>query len=218
MEISCRLRLNSRLCGSRASVNCAVRRAWHVTRRHYDEPTWTGYWENATAFKSRGGAGECTKIHAAVMDAASKRVSVPPAAGRAWLFQLTPRQRSTLLATFGGWALDGMDVMAYTFVIPSLIAAWQISKGEAGLLAAGGLLMSSVGGWLAGLLADRFGRVRGLQMTIAWFAFFTFLSGFTNSFWQLMLTRSLQGLGFGGEWAVGSVLMGEAIRAQHRGK
>jgi MFS family permease len=123
-----------------------------------------------------------------------------------------------LLATFGGWALDGMDVMAYTFVIPSLIAAWRISKGEAGLLAAGGLLISSVGGWLAGLLADRFGRVRVLQITIAWFAFFTFLSGFTNSFWQLMLTRSLQGLGFGGEWAVGSVLMGEAIQAQHRGK
>ena len=47
---------------------------------------------------------------------------------------------------------------------------------------------------------------------------FTFLSGFTNSFWQLLVTRGLQGLGFGGEWAVGSVLMGEAIRAHYRGK
>jgi len=47
---------------------------------------------------------------------------------------------------------------------------------------------------------------------------FTFLSGFTNSFWQLLVTRGLQGLGFGGEWAVGSVLMGEAIRARYRGK
>jgi len=34
----------------------------------------------------------------------------------------------------------------------------------------------------------------------------------------LLLARGLQGLGFGGEWAVGSVLMGEAIRAEHRGK
>jgi MFS family permease len=40
----------------------------------------------------------------------------------------------------------------------------------------------------------------------------------TNSFWQLLITRGLQGLGFGGEWAVGAVLMGETIRAQHRGK
>jgi MFS family permease len=68
------------------------------------------------------------------------------------------------------------------------------------------------------LLADRFGRTRILQLTILWFAVFTFLSGFTNSFWQLLITRGLQGLGFGGEWAVGSVLMGEAIRARYRGK
>src|SRR5437588_924463 len=141
-----------------------------------------------------------------------------PRPDRAWIFQLTPPERNTLIATFGGWALDGMDVMAYTFVIPSLITAWHISKGQAGLLASGALLVSAVGGWLAGLLADRFGRARVLQITIAWFAFFTFLSGFTNSFWQLMVTRGLQGLGFGGEWAVGSVLMGEIIRAEHRGK
>jgi MFS family permease len=137
---------------------------------------------------------------------------------RAWIFGLTAQERSTLVATFGGWALDGMDVMIYSFVIPSLIAAWEISKGQAGILGTAALLISALGGWLAGLLADRFGRVRVLQITIAWFALFTFLSGFTNSFWQLLVTRGLQGLGFGGEWAVGSVLMGETIRAQHRGK
>ena len=137
---------------------------------------------------------------------------------RAWIFQLTSQERSTLFATFGGWALDGMDVMVYSFVIPSLIAAWHITKGQAGLLGTATLLISAVGGWLAGLLADRFGRARILQITILWFAIATFLSGFTNSFWQLLITRGLQGLGFGGEWAVGSVLMGEAIRAQHRGK
>ena len=137
---------------------------------------------------------------------------------RAWLLQLTAPERNTLIATLGGWALDGMDVMAYTFVIPSLISAWKISKGQAGLLAAVALLISAFGGWLAGILADRYGRARILQITIAWFALFTFLSGFTNSFSQLMLTRGLQGLGFGGEWAVGSVLMGETIRTQHRGK
>jgi MFS family permease len=137
---------------------------------------------------------------------------------RPWILDLTAPERSTLIATFLGWALDGMDVMVYSFVIPALIAAWHISKGQAGLLGTAALLISAIGGWLAGLLADRFGRVRVLQVTIVWFAFFTFLSGFTNSFWQLLITRGLQGLGFGGEWAVGSVLMGEAIRAQYRGK
>ena len=151
------------------------------------------------------------------MNTSQPGVAAPPKQ-RPWVLDLTAAERSTLVATFGGWALDGMDVMVYSFVIPTLIAAWHISKGQAGLLGTAALLISAVGGWLAGLLADRFGRARVLQITILWFAFFTFLSGFTNSFWQLLMTRGLQGLGFGGEWAVGSVLMGEAIRAQHRGK
>ena len=85
---------------------------------------------------------------------------------RPWILDLTAAERSTLVATFGGWALDGMDVMVYSFVIPTLIAAWHISKGQAGLLGTAALLISAVGGWLAGLLADRFGRVRVLQITI----------------------------------------------------
>jgi MFS family permease len=135
-----------------------------------------------------------------------------------WLAELTPGERDTLIATFGGWALDGMDLMAYSFVVPTLMTTWHITGGEAGLLGTAALLISAAGGWLAGLLADRYGRVRILQLTIAWFALFTFLSGLTNSWWQLLFTRGLQGLGFGGEWAVGSVLMGETIRAEHRGK
>ena len=148
----------------------------------------------------------------------SQPAEAASATDRSWIFDLTASERATLTATFGGWALDGMDVMIYSFVIPTLIAAWHLSRGQAGLLSTATLLISAIGGWLAGLLADRFGRTRVLQITILWFALFTFLSGFTNSFWQLLVTRGLQGLGFGGEWAVGSVLMGEAIRARYRGK
>src|SRR5262249_48253080 len=71
---------------------------------------------------------------------------------------------------------------------------------------------------LAGILADKFGRVRMLQVTVLWFSLFTFLSGFTNSFEELLFTRSMQGLGFGGEWSVGSVLIAAMIHARHRGK
>jgi MFS family permease len=149
---------------------------------------------------------------------ASPATSAASAAQGSWLTQLSGSERATLFATFGGWALDGMDVMVYSFVIATLMATWHMSKDQAGILATAVLLISAIGGWLAGTLADRFGRARILQLTIVWFAFFTFLSGFTHSFWQLLITRGLQGLGFGGEWAVGSVLMGETIRAQHRGK
>lgn len=57
-----------------------------------------------------------------------------------------------------------------------------------------------------------------LQWTVLWFALFTFLSGFTTSFEQLFFTRAMQGFGMGGEWAVGSVLIAETIKAKHRGK
>jgi MFS family permease len=135
-----------------------------------------------------------------------------------WIARLTERERSTLIATFAGWMLDGLDVMAYSFVIPTLLVAWQMTRGQAGMLGTSALLISSVGGWFAGVLADRFGRVRVLQLTILWFALFTFLSGFTHTSTELLIVRGFEGLGFGGEWAVGSVLMGESIRTKYRGK
>jgi MFS family permease len=136
----------------------------------------------------------------------------------AWFQELSGQEKKALMAAYGGWSMDAFDFMIYTFLIPTLIAAWQITNGQAGLILTSALLVSSVGGWAAGVLADRWGRVRVLQITIGWFALFTFLSGFTNSFEELLFTRSMQGLGLGGEWAVGSVMIGEIIRPQHRGK
>jgi MFS family permease len=135
-----------------------------------------------------------------------------------WLQQTTSSERRTLLAGFLGWGVDGFDFMIYTFVIPTLLAAWSMSNAQAGFIATGALLTSAAGGWGAGVLADRFGRVRILQLTVLWFAVFTFLSGFTHSYFELLVTRTLQGFGFGGEWAVGSVLIAETIEARHRGK
>jgi len=111
-----------------------------------------------------------------------------------------------------------MDVQLYSFVIPALIATWGITRGQAGVLGTAALLVSAVGGWLAGWLSDRYGRVRMLQVAILWFAAFTFLSGLAQNFEQLFAARALMGLGFGGEWAAGSVLLGEVIRSEHRGK
>ena len=111
-----------------------------------------------------------------------------------------------------------MDVQLYSFVIPTLIAIWGITRAQAGELGTAALLVSAVGGWLAGWLADRYGRVRTLQVAILWFAVFTFLSGLAQNFEQLFAARALMGLGFGGEWAAGAVLLGEVIRPEYRGK
>ena len=136
----------------------------------------------------------------------------------AWFTDLNPRERRTMTACFGGWSLDALDVQIFSFVIPSLLALWKITAGQAGELATITLLVSAFGGWLAGAACDRYGRVRVLQVTILWYAVFTFLCGFAQSFEQLFIFRALQGLGFGGEWAAGAVLMGEVIRDKYRGR
>ena len=135
-----------------------------------------------------------------------------------WFTELTQTEKRTFWACFSGWGLDAMDTQMYALTIPTLIALWHMSTGEAGILGTAVLIMAALGGWIAGLLSDRYGRVRILQITIIWFSAFTFLSGLTNSFGELLVTRSLQGLGFGGEWAVGAVLISETINARVRGR
>jgi MFS family permease len=135
-----------------------------------------------------------------------------------WFAELNTKERRTMGACFGGWALDAFDVQMYSFVIPTVIALWGLSRGQAGLIGTVTLLISSLGGWFSGTLADRFGRVRMLQITILWYSVFTFLCAFAQNFEQLFVLRALHGLGFGGEWAAGAVLMGEVIRDKYRGR
>ncbi len=127
-------------------------------------------------------------------------------------------ERRTFWACAAGWALDGMDFMIYPLVIGTIMRQWSVGAGPAGLAATATLLASAVGGWGAGLLADRIGRVRTMQVTILWFSAFSLLCAFAQSFGQLIVLRALLGFGFGGEWAAGAVLMGETIRAQYRGR
>ena len=141
-----------------------------------------------------------------------------PRGALGWISDLGPRERRAFGACVGGWALDAMDVQVYSFAIPALIATFGITRTQAGELGTAALLVSAAGGWLAGWFADRFGRVLTLQIVILWFAVFTFLSGLAQNFNQLFAARAIMGLGFGGEWAAGAVLLGEVIRAQHRGK
>ena len=131
---------------------------------------------------------------------------------------MTGAERRTFWACATGWALDGMDFMIYPLVIGTIIKLWNVDPGTAGLAGTVTLLASAVGGWGAGFIADRIGRVRTLQITIIWFSVFSLLCAFVQDFTQLLVARAVLGLGFGGEWAAGAVLMGEAIRAQYRGR
>ena len=135
-----------------------------------------------------------------------------------WYRQITSRERKTFWACFGGWSLDALEVQMFGLAIPALIAAFSLSKGDAGLISGLTLVTSAIGGWLGGTLSDRYGRVRTLQWMILWFSCFTFLSAFVTGFYPLLLVKAMQGFGIGGEWAAGAVLMAETINPKYRGK
>ena len=135
-----------------------------------------------------------------------------------WYKNVSRNERKTFWACFSGWALDALENQMFGLVIPSLIAYFAITKGQAGLLSSATLVTSALGGWFAGALSDRYGRVRTLQIMIVWFAFFTFLAAFVTDYHWLLALKALQGFGIGGEWAAGAVLMAETISSQYRGK
>src|SRR5215471_14826751 len=68
-------------------------------------------------------------------------------------------------------------------------------------------------GWgfafLWGPIADRFGRVRTLILTILCYSLFTFLGCIATNVWQLAAFRFLAGIGIGGEWTLGGVFVAE---------
>ena len=136
----------------------------------------------------------------------------------AWYSQMNHKEKAAFWASIGGSILDAMDVQILSFVFPAIIAAFAITNAEAGLIGTSTLFSSAFGGWFAGALADRFGRVRTLQITILWFAVFTGLCGVAQKYSQLLILRGMMGFGFGGEWAAAAVLVGEIIRPESRGK
>jgi MFS family permease len=139
----------------------------------------------------------------------------------AWYAEMTPKEKKTFWASIGGWMMDAMDVQLLTFATTGIMAAFAASKitnADVAFIGTVTLVTSSIGGWFAGALSDRVGRVRMLQLTIAWFAVFTFLCGFARNYNELLVLRGLMGFGFGGEWAAAAVLVGEVITPAHRGK
>jgi len=136
----------------------------------------------------------------------------------AWYRESDKKTRRVFWTCGAGWAMDTADGLVFQYLIPVLIAAFGMTLAEAGYIASANYVAAAIGGWLGGWLSDRFGRARILQLTILWFSVFSFLSGFANTYEQLLVARVLQGIGFGAEWAVGAVLLGEMIAPQHRGK
>ena len=138
---------------------------------------------------------------------------------------LTSNQRRGFLAAWGGWVLDGMDSFIYALVmVPALrqlLPRSGIPADQSHIGFYGGLLFALfLVGWgcslVWGPIADRFGRVHTLMLTILCYSIFTFLGAFATSVWMLAAFRLLAGVGIGGEWSMGGTFIAEELPEARR--
>ncbi|MGX7893920.1 MFS transporter [Tsuneonella sp. HG222] len=135
-----------------------------------------------------------------------------------WYREANGKTRRIFWTCSGGWAMDMADSVVYSYLIPVLVVALGMTLPQAFFISSVNFFAAALGGWIGGWLCDRYGRARILQLTILWFSVFSFISGFVQTYEQMLVVRLLQGLGFGAEWAVGAVLLGEVIAPKDRGK
>jgi MFS family permease len=135
-----------------------------------------------------------------------------------WYRTITADQWRVLIAAKLGWMLDAMDFMLYAMAIGQLRTYFGFDDATAGMLGTVTLVMSGAGGVLFGYVADRLGRARALMATILFFSIASLGAATSQTVSQLLLWRALLGLGMGGEWASGAVLISETWPPAHRNK
>ncbi|WP_190812655.1 MFS transporter [Saccharopolyspora pogona] len=126
--------------------------------------------------------------------------------------------RRAVAAAGIGWGLDGLTWTMYSFALTVLLPVLGISTALAGWVTALSIVASAVGGVVCGVLADRLGRVRVLTWLIIGYSVFTALTATAQDFPQFLTWRVLEGVAFGGEWAVGAALVAEYTQAARRGR
>ncbi len=123
-----------------------------------------------------------------------------------------------LWAATAGYMLDAMDVLLYVFALQTIRAEFGLTAAQAGLAGSVSLAASAIGGILAGMLCDRIGRRRTLIYTILVYSLASAGSATSTGLVSLCIWRGLVGLGLGGEWSAGAVLVAESWPAEHRAK
>jgi MFS family permease len=131
---------------------------------------------------------------------------------------LTANQMRGFWAAWGGWALDGMDSFIYSLVlVPALVellprSGVPVTPGNVGYYGSALFALFLIGWGLSmiwGPIADRFGRVRTLMLTILCYSAFTFLGALAGNIWHLAVCRLIAGIGIGGEWSMGGTFLAE---------
>ena len=146
---------------------------------------------------------------------AMSNAAVATAENAPWYAGLTRRHWRVLWGSYLGWIFDGYEayalVVALPFAMKSLLTPEQAQTPAfyAGSAIGITLLGWGIGGLLGGVLADYIGRKRMMMYSVFFYALFTGLTAFANSFLTLGLLRFITGLAIGSEWSTGIALVAE---------
>jgi MFS family permease len=114
--------------------------------------------------------------------------------------------------------MDGFDLLILGFMLPVIAADLHLTSTQAGSLVTWTLIGAVAGGLIFGVLSDYFGRVRMLTWTILLFAVFTGLCALAQGYTDLLVYRTIAGIGLGGEFGIGMALVAEAWPASQRAR
>jgi MFS family permease len=125
---------------------------------------------------------------------------------------------STIWGSAIGYATDGFDLLILGFMLRPISADLGLTQPQAASLVTATLFGAVLGGFGFGWLSDRLGRVRVLVWTIALFAIFTGLCALAQGHWDLLIYRTIAGIGLGGEFGIGMALVAEVCPAGERAR
>jgi putative MFS transporter len=118
------------------------------------------------------------------------------------------------VATF----FDAFDALAIAFVLPVLAPLWKLTGPQIGFMISAGYLGQLAGALFFSWVAQRFGRIRALVWSILVLSIMSLACAFAWDYQSLLVFRTLQGLGLGGEVPVAAVYISEITRAKGRGR
>lgn len=113
---------------------------------------------------------------------------------------------------------DGFDMQNIYYILPALVTVFSLTAVETGTAATAGSLGMVLGCFLAGPVADRFGRKAVFQLTLLIFSIFTSVCALAWGFASLLVFRIIVGIGLGGELPVVAALVSEFLPAKNRGR
>ncbi len=125
--------------------------------------------------------------------------------------------RAAVTAGFTGWLLDAFDFFLVTFCLTSMAKEFHKTDAQIALVITMTLAFRPVGGFVFGLMADRYGRRIPLMINIGFFAVAEILTGLAPNYKALLIVRGLFGVVMGGNWGVGTSLAMEGAPKGKRG-